>query len=436
MNLLFARHRATLLALAAASLLLFAFGNVLARQDASPAAQRHGEDAVDPHAGHAHGAAPAVPAALPGAAEPLYVCPMHPQIRSAVPGQCPICGMQLVARSAPPARREAAEIEVDGGLGQALGLRSAAAERRVLQPTVRAPASVMVNQDRIRHLHARVAGWVEVLHVHALGEPVRAGEVLMEIYAPELVAAQEDYLIALRAGGSGSRAQRSAATRLRVMGVDDAFIEALAKRGSSLQRVPVRAPGDGVVTALEVRHGMYVTPSTTMIEISDLASVWVMANVFPEELERLGEGEILAALRLEGVPDRVWRGKVDYVYPTLDEVTRTLRLRIAVPNRRGVLRVGHLMQASLRGQAGDPVLAVPSEAVIRTADGERVVLDLGNGRFRPAAVQTGLRAEGFTQILDGLEDGQQVVVSAQFLLDSEAALRAGLGRLEGGAHEH
>src|SRR5690606_38892901 len=155
------------------------------------------------------------------------------------------------------ARREAAPVmAVDGDLRQALGLRSAPVERRALSPRVLAPAEVTVDQDRIRHVHARVAGWVEVLHVHALGETVRAGQVLMELYAPDLVAAQEDYLIALRSGGAGSRAQRAAATRLRVLGVEDSFIDELANRGSSLQRVPVRAPSDGVVTMLDVRHGM------------------------------------------------------------------------------------------------------------------------------------------------------------------------------------
>jgi Cu(I)/Ag(I) efflux system membrane fusion protein len=391
--------------------------------------------ATDPHVGHAHAAEAEVGLDLPGQPETVYVCPMHPQIRSDAPGNCPICGMDLIVRESGAQRSAAVEVEVDGALRQALGLRSAAVERRALSPQVRAPAEVMVDQDRIRHVHARVAGWVEVLHVHALGETVRAGQVLMELYAPELVAAQEDYLIALRSGGVGSRAQRAAATRLRVLGVEDGFIDELAKRGSSLQRVPVRAPSDGVVTLLDVRHGMYVTPSTIMLEIANLDTVWVRVDVFPEELERLGEGTIYAALRLVGVSDRLWRGEVSYVYPGLDATARTVQLRVPVPNRRGVLRMGQLMQASLHGEDREPTLAVPSEAVIRTADGERVILDLGDGRFRPQPVHAGLRAEGYTEILHGLEEGQQVVVSAQFLLDSEAALRAGLDRL-GGGHAH
>ena len=432
MNIPFVRPIAALSAVALIGLgLHLAFAPSVAATPASAPAQAP----ADPHAGHAHGAEGEVRLDLPGQPDTVYVCPMHPQIRSDAPGSCPICGMDLVARQADARRDAAPVVEVDGDLRQALGLRSASVERREMSPRVRAPAEVMVDQDRIRHVHARVSGWVEALHVHALGEKVRAGQVLMEVYAPDLVAAQEDYLIALRTGGVGSRAQRAAATRLRVLGVDDAFIDALAKRGSSELRVPVRAPSDGVVTMLDVRHGMYVTPSTIMLEIANLDSVWVRVDVFPEELERLGEGTIYAALRLEGVRDRLWRGEVSYVYPSLDATARTVQLRVPVPNRRGVLRIGQLMQASLRGEDREPTLAVPSEAVIRTADGERVILDLGDGRFRPQVVHAGLRAEGYTEILHGLEEGQQVVVSAQFLLDSEAALRAGLDRL-GGGHAH
>jgi len=380
---------------------------------------------------------PASTEALPGTAStapPIYVCPMHPQITSETPGSCPICGMDLVARSRSSAQA-APVIEVDAGLRQALGIRTAAVDRRVLSPRVRAPAEVVADQHRIRHVHTRVSGWVEELRVHALGERVRAGQVLMEIYAPELVAAQEDYLIALRSGGVGSRAQRAAAERLRRLGVDDGFIDALSERGRSLQRVPVRAPADGVVTQLDVRHGMYIEPSTIALEITDLSEVWVSVSVFPEELERLGSGTIYAALNLPNQLDRLWRGVVSYVYPSQDAVTRTVQLRVPVPNRRGLLRVGQYMEARLRGEAGEPVLSVPSEAVIRTADGERVVVDAGEGRFRVAQVHAGLRVDGRTQILHGLKEGERVVVSAQFLLDSEAALRAGLQRLEAG-HAH
>jgi Cu(I)/Ag(I) efflux system membrane fusion protein len=412
-------------------------------QAASAEHARHGHDhsahADSTSAAAANASLPAAPSAeaLPGTAAPapsLYVCPMHPQITSETPGSCPICGMDLVARSR-SAAQAAPVIEVDAGLRQALGIRTAEVDRRVLSPRVRAPAEVVADQHRIRHVHTRVPGWIEDLRVHALGERVRAGQVLMELYAPDLVAAEEDYLIALRSGGAGSRAQRAAGERLRRLGVDDEFIAALARRGSSLQRVPVRAPGDGVVTMLDVRHGMYVEPSTIALEITDLSEVWVSVAVFPEELERLGSGTIYAALNLPNQPDRLWRGEVSYVYPSQDATTRTVQLRVPVPNRRGLLRVGQYMEARLRGEEGEPVLSVPSEAVIRTADGERVVIDAGEGRFRVAEVHAGLRADGRTQILHGLKEGERVVVSAQFLLDSEAALRAGLQRLEAG-HAH
>lgn len=367
-----------------------------------------------------------------------YVCPMHPQIVRDAPGTCPICGMDLVERRADAAASDAAPaVELDGRLRQALGVRTARAEPRVLTARLSAPAQVVLDENRLSHIHTRVAGWVESLRVHAVGEPVAAGAVLLEIYAPDLVAAQEDYLIALRAGGTGSRAQKAAAVRLRQLGLDDAFIDALAERGSSQLRVPVRAPKAGVLTTLNVRHGMYVEPSTVMMEIADVSQVWVRVDVFPEQLDRLGGGKLYAALRLPGVPDRVWRGELDYVYPAIDAITQTVHLRFPVPNRSGQLRIGAFMDAQLRGEDPEPVLAVPSEAVIRTADGERVVLAEGQGRFRPTPVHAGHSADGHTAILHGLETGQEVVVSAQFLLDSESALRAGLSRLGGeDGHAH
>jgi membrane fusion protein, copper/silver efflux system len=293
---------------------------------------------------------------------------------------------------------------------------------------------VDVDEHRIAHVHARVRGWVETLAVHAVGERVQPDQVLLEIYSPELSAAQEDYLIALRLEGRPSRSERAAAVRLRTLGVDERFISELAERGSSLQRVPLRAPRAGVVTALNVRHGMYVEPATEVLEITDLDQVWIRADLFPEQIDRLGS-EIFGAFRITGVPDRVWRAKAQYIYPEIDVLTQTVHVRFPVPNSQGHLKVGMFMDGTLRGEPREGVLAIPAEALIRTADGDRVVLEEAAGVFRPLAVHTGHSAEGWTEILFGVEEGQRVVVNAQFLLDAESALRAGLDRL-GGGHEH
>jgi membrane fusion protein, copper/silver efflux system len=391
------------------------------------------------HAGHAPAEAAVAETALEHAQkhlDPTYVCPMHPQIVRSEPGNCPICGMALVRRD--PQRSDglsrAPAVEVDGRMRQALGVRTAAVERRDMAATARAPAQVDVDEHRIAHVHARVRGWVETLAVHAVGERVVADQVLLEIYSPDLSGAQEDYLIALRQGGRDSRAERAGRVRLRAMGVGDRFIDELAERGSSLLRVPLRAPRTGVLMKLNVRHGMYVEPDTVIAEIADLDQVWIRADVFPEHLDRLGD-EIFGTFRIAGVPDRVWRGKAEYVYPEIDALTQTVHVRFPVPNRQGHLKVGVFMDGTLRGVPRENVLAIPSEAWIRTADGDRVIVEEDEGSFRPVAVHAGHSAEGWTEILHGLEEGQRVVVNAQFLLDAESALRAGLDRL-GGGHEH
>ncbi len=385
------------------------------------------------------GVAPAEETALEHARKHLdatYVCPMHPQIVRDEPGNCPICGMALVRRD--PQRSDAAAsapvVEVDGRMRQALAVRTSTVARREIAVTARVPAQVIVDENRISHVHARVRGWVETLAVHAVGERVSQDQVLLEIYSPELVAAQEDFLIAVRQGGRDSPSQRAASVRLRTMGVDDRFIAALAERGTSLQRVPLRAPRAGVVTELNARHGMYVEPLTDVVEVTDLDQVWIRADLFPEQIDRLGD-EIFGAFSIAGVPDRVWRGKADYVYPEIDALTQTVHVRFPVPNLQGHLKVGVFMDGTVRGASRENVLAIPSEALIRTADGDRVVVEESDGHFRPVEVHTGHSAEGWTEILHGVQEGQSVVVNAQFLLDAESALRAGLDRL-GGGHEH
>ncbi|MDW8479294.1 MAG: efflux RND transporter periplasmic adaptor subunit [Xanthomonadales bacterium] len=387
----------------------------------APADAERAGDAVSP------------PAARPAA---VYVCPMHPEIRRPEPGRCPLCGMALVRREEAEPRAATPAIVLDGRMIQALAVRTEAVRRRPLAARVRAPARVGLAEDRIVHLHTRAEGWVERLAVPAVGTRVAAGELLFELYAPALVAAQEDYLLALRQSGKGSRAERAAAERLLRLGMEEALIDRIAAAGSSLRAVPVRAPRAGVVTALGLRQGMFLDVASVAMEIAALDELWIEVELTAEELGILGDGRLEARFRHPGRPGRRWRASDPERLPMLAEATRNHRLRYRLPNPRGLLAPGELLEAELRGEAAER-LAVPVEAVLRLPEGARVVLAEGSGRFRPVPVRLGGRYGRFLEIREGLTEGQAVVVNAQFLLDAEAALRAGLERLGGdGGHEH
>ncbi len=381
-------------------------------------------------------AAPSPSDSMP-AGETVYVCPMHPEIRRDAPGRCPICGMALVPRSTRRGEEGLPAVDLPARMIQQLGVRTEPVRQRTLPVEVLAPAIARIAEDRIRHVHTRVEGWVESIGVHSLGERVRKGQALFELYSPKLSAAQEDYLIALRQGGAGSRAERAAAFRLLTLGADEDFIARLAGEGRSSPRMPVRAPSDGVVTALGIRHGMFLEPMSVAAELSDLSELWVEVRLSAEELERLADPAPRVRLHHPGRAGRIWRAGDPVLLPLLDPVTRTQVLRYRVPNRKGLLAPGDFLTAELRGAEGAPVLAVPRSAVIRLPDGARVFRAEGHGRFRPVPVTLGRAAGGFIEVREGLAEGDQVVTRAQFLLDAEASLRAGIERYQAGEdHAH
>lgn len=367
----------------------------------------------------------------------IYVCPMHPEIRREQPGRCPICGMALVPRKPPAQAGSSPPIAVSGRVMQALAVKIETVKKRSLSPRVFAPAFARIAEDRIVHVHSRVEGWVEAVDVHSLGERVAAGQRLFELYSPKLSAAQEDYLIAWRAGGPGSPAERAAAFRLLTLGVDEEFIARLGERGRSFRTVPVRAPRAGVVTAIGIRHGMFLEPSMVALELSDLSELWVDVRLSAEALEQIADPRPRLILRHPGRAGRVWRAADPVLLPLADPITRSLTLRYRVANRKGLLAPGDFLRAELVGEAGAPVLAVPASAVMRFPEEARVMLLEGEGLFRPVRVELGRRFGRFLEIRDGLAEGQRIVSNAQFLLDAEAALGAGLDRYQPEAeHAH
>ncbi len=368
------------------------------------------------------------PASDGGEPKVLYwQAPMDPNFRSDKPGTSPM-GMELVpvyegddAGATEPALR------ISPAVVNNLGVRTAVVTRSSLSREIDTVGFIAPDDDLTVHIHTRVDGWVERLLVKTEGERVKKGDLLFQMYSPMLVNAQTEYLQALRISQAGLA--KAAGERLKALGMTDRQIESLRKSGKADELVDVRAPQDGVVTQLNIGEGMFIKPGTTVAVLADLSSIWVLVEVYEGQANWVAEGQ-RAAMRLSFLPGRRWEGIVDYVYPTVDPVSRTVRVRLEFSNAGEFLKPNMYAEIELYGTATEPVLSVPREALIRTGKTERVVLALGEGRFRPANVTAGLESGGRVQIISGLREGELVVTSGQFLLDSEASLNASFLRME------
>ncbi|MBK5964294.1 efflux transporter periplasmic adaptor subunit [Thiocystis minor] len=367
--------------------------------------------------------------------DPTYVCPMHPQIVRDQPGTCPICGMNLVEKRmtpkpASPTLDSHPEVALSGTIVQNLGVRTAKVERGALRREVRAVGRVTYDETRLAHIHPRAAGWIEGLSLRAEGEPVKEGQTLADFYAPDILSAQVDFLIALERRGDGVPKvdPDKARNLLRLLGVPETVIRDIEKTRQTRNTIPVVAPTDGIVTNMMAREGMYVTPESEMFTIAALADVWVMVDVFEHQIAWVKPG-MTAAMRVPAYPGRTWTGVVDYLYPDLDPQTRSLRVRLVFPNPKFDLKPNMFADVVIAGGPMNDVLKIPRDALIVTGRRESVVKALGEGRFQPVDVVTGMQAEGHIEVLSGLALGDAVVVSGQFLIDSESSLQASFRRM-------
>lgn len=359
--------------------------------------------------------------------DPTYVCPMHPQIVSKEPGSCPICGMDLV-KVEPDTSSAGTEVTIRPEVINQLGVRIAGAVRDRMWRRIDTVGYVSIDENRLSHVHLRADGWIETLHVKAEGERVKKGAVLFEIYSPELVNAQEEFVQAL---GTSSRVLIAASEdRLRALGVMDRQIAELRKQRKVNRLVRYYAHDDGIVVNLGVREGMYVTPQTEVMGIADLSTIWVLAEVFENQTAWVKQGQPVE-IRIPYLPGEIWEGEVDYVYPVLNPRTRTLKARLRFDNPGEKLKPNMFAEVTLYGGAKPDVIMIPREALIRTGKENRVILALGEGRFTPRRVKPGIESGDWVEILEGIESGEQVVVSGQFLIDSEASLKASLMRMSG-----
>lgn len=358
-----------------------------------------------------------------------WVAPMDPNYRRDEPGKSPM-GMDLVPVYADEVDAVPGTVAIDPTVVNNLGVRSVQAEEGPLPKLIETVGYVDYDEETLQHVHTRVDGWIEKLAVTATGDPVKQGELLFELYSPTLVAAQQEYLMAVR---SKNQVLRTASRdRLEALGVTESEIERLRQNQAPSQRVRVYASADGVIAHLGVREGIFVTPATEVVTIARLDQVWVHAEVFERQSAWVQAGQ-KAIVSLDYLPGKRWEGTVDYVYPELDPDTRTLRVRIRFKNEGETLRPNMFARVTLLDTPGDPVVHIPREALIRGSSTDRVVLDLGDGRFRSQPVVVGIESGDRVEITTGLAAGDRVVASGQFLIDSESNVDAALERMDAAA---
>jgi len=356
-----------------------------------------------------------------------WVAPMDKNFKSESPGKSPM-GMDLVPvyEGEEAGADDPNALKISAAVVNNIGVRTEMAAKADLAREVDTVGYIAVDEDLSAHVHVRTAGWVEKLHRKAVGERVRKGELIFELYSPELVSAQNEFVQALRLEqASISRASRE---RLRALGMSVSQINLLEKSGEVKQLIEVRAPQEGIIVALNIGEGMHVNPSSTVFSLADLSKVWVKVDVFEGQSDWVKEGQA-ANMTLPFLPGENWTGKVDYVYPVLEAKSRTVQVRLEFENADGRLKPNMYGEISIQASPVSGVVTIPREALIRTGKTDRVILALEDNKFRPAEVLAGRESGDRIEIKEGLQDGETVVTSGQFLIDSEASLNSAFLRL-------
>ena len=353
-----------------------------------------------------------------------WVAPMDPNYRRDKPGKSPM-GMDLIPFYS-GADEGGSSVRISPVVVQNLGVRTSKAELTRLWRGIDTVGYVDYDESKVSHIHLRTEGWIETLAVESEGERVKKGDFLFDVYSPKLVNAQEELVTALSSGNQGLI--RATKERLSALGISSSQINKLQKDKKVKQRISIYAPQDGVVSVLPVREGMFVKPSQKVMTLGDLSSVWLLAEVFERQSQWVEVGQD-AEVTLSYIPGKSWNGKVEYIYPSLDPKTRTLKVRLRFENPGERLKPNMYANVKIYGGAKENTIVIPLEGLIRTGREERVILSLGDGRFEARNVEAGIESGNYVEILDGVREGDDIVISGQFLIDSESSMRASLNRM-------
>jgi Cu(I)/Ag(I) efflux system membrane fusion protein len=365
------------------------------------------EPAIVSHEGHGHDADDVS----------HYTCSMHPSVRRDAPGTCPICGMALSPVTFD--EQETGVVRIDEARGREIGIRTGKVERAPMKRTLRAVGRVAYDETRLRDVTLKLGGWITKLHVTQTGQPIRQGQMLFTLYSPELFAAQQEYLLAR---GRNDALAGAAEKKLSLWGLTSAQIAKVAEKGEPLENVPFYAPASGYVIEKNVVEGAAVQAGERLFRIAALDKVWVEAELFEADLPSVKVGGP-ATVELSYLPGATFEGKVTYVYPYLDPVARTGKVRVELRNAGRELKPDMYATILFDVDLGSR-LQIPIDAVVYTGPRRLVFVDLGEGRLRPQEVTLGARTDDKVEVLSGLSEGQTVVTSGNFLVAAESRIRS------------
>jgi len=358
-----------------------------------------------------------------------WVAPMNPDFRRDVSGKSPM-GMDLIPvyeGSEEEMNEDVSIVKIRPEVINNLGVRTSSVEMGALWKRISTVGYIDYDETKINHIHTRTEGWIEKLQVRAEGEQVKRGQLLFELYSPPLVNAQEEYLQALASGNR--RLAAASQEKLSALGISKSQIDRLEKNKKLTQNIRFYATQSGVIVNLGVREGMYIKPETQILSIANLDTIWLLAEVFERQANWVEVGQSAEA-ELPSMPGVIWKGTVEYIYPYLDPVTRTLRVRLRFDNSKDKLKPNMYSQVTIFAGEKKDVISIPREALIRDAEQERVIKALGDGRFQAQEVVAGMESGDRVEIISGLNENDKIVTSSQFLIDSESNLKASLSRMQ------
>jgi Cu(I)/Ag(I) efflux system membrane fusion protein/cobalt-zinc-cadmium efflux system membrane fusion protein len=352
----------------------------------------------------------------------------------------PVTGAPPAAAPTGPPATPRVPVTLDARRQQLIGVRTTHAVRVMMAPEVRASGTVRADETRLTEVNVKADGWIRGLRANFTGRPVQQGEILFTLYSPDLIATQEEYLLALRGRTQATAGQvpelrdysarlvDAARERLRRWDVAEEQIQELEQRAAPFETVPVRSPASGVIVEKTAVEGMHVAPGQALFRIADLSSVWVEADVYERDMAAVRIGQA-ATVTLDAYPDQRFAGRATYIYPFVEEQTRTMKVRFQLPNPRGLLKPGMYANVALATAAAS-VLSVPADAVLDSGTEQVVFVALGGGYFEPRRVRTARRVDGMVEVTEGLKEGDEVATGATFFLDSESQLRAAVRGFE------